>query len=160
MSILKFKGTIIICAVFININFAQTTNDLDTVKIDTSKQKTTNKINPIKIDTVKHKNKNGIVEKQSLRLYGLKILYNNHFNKPSFYILYNNIEYSTSNVSTNYFYRNNNNTTDRLKLFNESLHKLLVREYGMRGKYDLGEVGRYLGITNKIITIALWLLSF
>lgn len=139
-----FKGTIIISAILIQINFAQTTNEINPVKIDTSEKST-----------------NEIVEKQSLNLYKLKILYNNYFNKSPFYIPYNKKEYTTSHVSTNYFYQNNNNTTtDGLTLFYESFHNLLAKDYEKRGRYDLGEFGRYLGISKKIITIILWLFSF
>ncbi len=145
MTIINFKGMIIISVIFIHINFAQTTNE----------------INSIKIDTAKHKNTDEIVEKQSLRLYELEIFYNNHFNKPSFFIPGNNIINTTLDASTNYGYRiNNYRTNNELTLFNVSLYKLLAKEYENMGRYDLGEFGRYLGITYNIVAIILWILSF
>ncbi|HED06752.1 MAG TPA: hypothetical protein ENI57_01390 [Ignavibacteria bacterium] len=145
MTIINFKGTIIISVILIHINFAQTTNDITPIKIDTAKLKSTNKF----------------VEKQSLRLYELKILYNNLFNKPSLNTPGNNVIYSEPYVLSNYGYGvSDYRITDRLKLFNVSFRKLLAKDYEKRGRYDLGEIGRYLGIAKSIVTIILWLLSF
>ena len=141
----NLKGMIIVSIILVHINFAQTTNE----------------INPIKIDTAKQKNTDEIVEKQSLRLYELKILYNNHFNKLPFYIPGNNIIYPAPYALSNFSYRvNNYRTTNGLTLFSESLRKLLAKEYEKRGRYDLGKFGRYLGITYNIVAVILWILSF
>lgn len=43
--------------------------------------------------------------------------------------------------------------------FQTSLYNSLALEYKKFTKYDLGEVGRYLGISGKVFTIILWLLS-
>jgi len=50
--------------------------------------------------------------------------------------------------------------TKAMEKVNKSLHYFLTETYGMKRNYDLGEIGRYLGITKKIVTIILWILSF
>jgi len=143
--IINLKGIIIISSIIVHINFAQTANDKTPIKIDTAKQKSTDEK----------------TEKQSLRLYELKVLYNNLFNTTPFYNPGKNIISKTPDALSYYGYGvGNYRTADRLKKFNESLYELLAKKYGEMGRYDLGEFGRYLGIAKNIITIALWILSF
>lgn len=143
MDLIKFKEAIIISVFFICINYAQTTSELNLVKTDTSKQKPS---------TV-------TIEKQSLHLDELKLFYN--LNNQSFYIPEYKIIYpSTPRLPINDYSIKNYNVINGLNSFNESFLKLLSNKYPKRGMYDLGEFGRYLVITKKIIAIILWLLTF
>ena len=141
-----FKKPIIICLIIlVDINFAQTTNVTNLAKIDTSKQKS----------------QYIIIEKQSLHLDELKFFYNNYLNKQTFYIPNYQIIHPNTYGLSNYNYSiKNYDIVNEFDSFNESLNKLLTKEYEKMGKYDLRTFGRYLGIADNIITIILWILSF
>ena len=48
---------------------------------------------------------------------------------------------------------------DRFNLFKESLYKSLALEYKKRPDYELGEFGKYLGISRSIFAIILGIIS-
>ncbi|MFZ1517365.1 MAG: hypothetical protein WAU11_01240 [Ignavibacteriaceae bacterium] len=61
--------------------------------------------------------------------------------------------------SQNYFLSNKDNFIDSTENFKQSFALLMEYEKHNQNKYDLGEFGRYLGISKDIMTIILALIS-
>jgi hypothetical protein len=93
------------------------------------------------------------------------IFYNNESKiftiyKPDFNLIRNKLTYSMLYQRSFFPPRNKSpGTIDRFNLFKESLRNTLALEYKKRLKYDLGEFGRYLGISKQIFAIILGIIS-
>ncbi len=142
-------------AVFISIfllaqlNYAQLNADKDSLDNKTPAFNISNDVNyPIRFDTT---NPYIFYNSESKLFTIYKPDFNLIRNKLTYSILYQRSFFPLLNKSPS--------TIDRFKLFKESLRNSLVLEYKKRQKYDLGDFGRYLGISKQIFAIILGIIS-
>ncbi|MCG6913061.1 hypothetical protein LJE86_04020 [bacterium BMS3Abin03] len=93
-----------------------------------------------------------------------KIFYNSELKKWEIFIpgyRLNNKQIYSGTLSLNNLASGNIFTysKDEMKTYHESLRLLLDIQYGERMKYDLGEIGKILGISKNIFAIILAILS-
>jgi hypothetical protein len=80
--------------------------------------------------------------------------------KPDFNLIRNKLTYSILYQRSFFSPLNKpSGTIDRFNLFKESLRNSLALEYKKRQKYDLGDFGKYLGISQQIFAIILGIIS-
>ena len=143
------------CAVIISIillakpDYAQINTDKDSLNNKTPAYNISNDVNyPNRFDTTQpyifYNNKSKI-----FTIY--KPDYNLIRNKLTYSILYQRSLLPSLNNQTN--------SIDQFDSFKESLYNALALEYKKRQRYDLGEFGKYLGISRNLLAIILGIIS-
>ncbi len=143
------------CAVIISIillakpDYAQINTDKDSLNNKTPAYNISNDVNyPNRFDTTQpyifYNNKSKI-----FTIY--KPDYNLIRNKLTYSILYQRSLLPSLNNQTN--------SIDQFDSFKESLYNALALEYKRRQRYDLGEFGKYLGISRNLLAIILGIIS-
>jgi len=79
--------------------------------------------------------------------------------KPDFNLLRNKLTYSILYQRSFFPPNKSPGIVDRFNSFKESLRESLTLEYKKRQRYDLGEFGKYLGISKQIFAIILGIIS-
>ena len=145
----NYSAVIISIFLLAQLNFAQLNADQDSLDNKTPRFNISNNVNyPIRFDTINP-----------------YIFYNNESKiftiyNPDFNLIRNKLSYSVL-YQRSFFppLTKPSGITVRFNLFKESLRNSLALEYKKRLKYDLGDFGKYLGISKQIFAIILGIIS-
>ena len=145
----NYSGVIISIFLLAQLGFAQVNENNDSLESKTPAFNISNDVNyPIRFDTINPY----IFYNSESKLFTIY--------KPDFNLIRNKLTYSML-YQRSFFPPLNKppGTIDRFNLFKESLLNSLALEYKERQKYDLGDFGRYLGISKQIFAIILGIIS-